>query len=94
MKSLTTLDSSWGNFWVASPALCGCSKGQAGGQEFGCGHQVSCLEPEKSVGEKEETKGNREARGLIISLQFGLGCRRLGGGGWPRPGYSPWGAGG
>ena len=52
------------------------------------------MEPEKSVGEKEETKGNREARGLIIILQFGLGCRRLGGGGWPRPGYSPWGAGG
>ena len=52
------------------------------------------MEPEKSVGEKEETKGNREAWGLIISLQFGLGCRRPGGGRWPRPGYSPRGAGG
>lgn len=65
---------------VASPAPCGCSKGQAGGQEFGCGHQVACLEPEKSVGEKEETKGNREAWGRDNkpSSVHSLGCRLAG----------------
>lgn len=43
----------------------------------------------------KEGGNQREQRGpgVIISLQFGLGCRRLGGGGWPRPGYSPRGAG-
>ena len=34
------------------------------------------MEPWKSVGKEEETKGNREGWGVIISPQLSLGCRQ------------------